>query len=595
VYLHDLVPDSVGQRTVGPSNWYGDQISTYWYANDNWRITPRLTLNLGVRHEYTTIPFTDRLQSLNNIASVNVITSPVVCCTFSSPQAPKKDFAPRVGFSWDVFGKGTTTIRGGFAMAYDVLYDNIGLLATPPEFNTTCDVGNPNTTFCPNNGVAGVTPNYLGSGGMPPHNAPLTFTSAAEARANTANFIPVEQKYPYSEEWNIGIQHTFGEKYSVEARYLASRGIHLNVQDRINRQPKCSATLACLPTFTSAPTQAALDALGLSLSQVQARSSFVPAFANAGFGGSNLVTFVPLGYSRYKSFAIQGQRRFSNGLQFQAAYTLSRTDDNSTADFFSTVLTPRRPQDFQCWNCDFSRSALDRTHRISIAAVYDVPWMKHGNWFQRNLLGNWEIAPVWIFESPEYATVQSTQDANQNGDAAGDRFIINSGGNRNLSSSVSSLCNSGLAAAIVAGTVPAGSACGSTGFFDAANTMPWSTRPYVVAYLANTPGAYYIQGGLGTYPNGPRNTLPLKRIDNLDLTILKRFNISERTYISLSALMLNALNHPQFTPGSLNQITSLGQTDAINLVATGSDSFNKSNGEFPSNARTISLAVKFVF
>ena len=112
---------------------------------------------------------------------------------------------------------------------------------------------------------------------------------------------------------------------------------------------------------------------------------------------------------------------------FQAAYTYSRTIDNSTADFFSTSLTPRRPQDFQNWDAERSVSPLSRTHRFTLAAVYDLPYFKHGNWLMRNIVGNWGFSPVYTYESPQWATVQSAVDSNLNGDSAGDRAIFNSG------------------------------------------------------------------------------------------------------------------------------------------------------------------------
>ena len=122
------------------------------------------------------------------------------------------------------------------------------------------------------------------------------------------------------------------------------------------------------------------------------------------------------------------KRNFTNGLQFQAAWTWSHTFDNSTADVFSTVLTPRRPQNFACFSCDYSTSALDRRHRVTLAATYDLPFFKNDNWFMKNIVGNWQFSPIYTFQSPEYATVQTGADSNLNGDSAPDRpALLNSG------------------------------------------------------------------------------------------------------------------------------------------------------------------------
>src|SRR5262249_37800120 len=133
-YMRDLSPDQLGERSTGNSRYYANQIGFYWFANDNWSIRRNLTLNLGVRYEYTTVPFTERLQTLNQIASVPGLL------TFNEPHMPKNAFSPRIGFAYTPGTSGTTSIRGGVSMGYDVLYDNIGILSLPPEFGSTVDV-----------------------------------------------------------------------------------------------------------------------------------------------------------------------------------------------------------------------------------------------------------------------------------------------------------------------------------------------------------------------------------------------------------------------------------------------------------------------
>ena len=127
------------------------------------------------------------------------------------------------------------------------------------------------------------------------------------------------------------------------------------------------------PTYLQDPGQGTLDTLPLTLHDLENEDPLVPAYEDAGFNQNFLVGFVPSGDSVYHGLASQLNRRFSNGLQFQAAYTFSHNIDNSTADFFSTVLTPRRAQDFQNLKADRSNSALDRRHRFTIMAIYNLP------------------------------------------------------------------------------------------------------------------------------------------------------------------------------------------------------------------------------
>ena len=129
-------------------------------------------------------------------------------------------------------------------------------------------------------------------------------------------------------------------------------------------------------------------------------------------------------------------RRFSNGLSFIAAYTWSHLEDDATATNFSTYLTPRRAQDFQDLKADWANSALDRRQRFTFTPIYDFMPFKDGNWFMKNIVGNWNISGTYTYESPEYATVQSNIDSNLNSDSAGDRAIVNVAGNANLGTGV---------------------------------------------------------------------------------------------------------------------------------------------------------------
>ncbi len=126
-YLYDLNPDYVAQRSVGTAGYSGDQFLLGFYGNDEWKIRPNLTINLGLRYEYQTVPYTERLQSLNSLSSVPGLIS------FNEPQPQKTDFMPRVGFAYFPGTNGKTSIRGGFGINYDVLYDNLGLLSFPPQ------------------------------------------------------------------------------------------------------------------------------------------------------------------------------------------------------------------------------------------------------------------------------------------------------------------------------------------------------------------------------------------------------------------------------------------------------------------------------
>ena len=234
-----------------------------------------------------------------------------------------------------------------------------------------------------------------------------------------SSWVPPDVKYPYSINWNLGVQHSFGKSYTAEVGYVGTRGNRLDVQNILDFASPVNASYN-IPTFLQAPSQATLNALPNNLAFGANFNNILPSFFNAGFSNAfNPITgFIPEGWSTYHALQTQLTRRFSNGLQFMAAYTWSHTIDNSTADFHSTDLTPRRQQDFLNSSADKSTSALSRTNRFTIAAVYDLPYFKNGNWLMKNVVGNWQFSPVYTYESPSWPRFNQHIDSNLNGDSA---------------------------------------------------------------------------------------------------------------------------------------------------------------------------------
>jgi hypothetical protein len=419
---------------------------------------------------------------------------------------------------------------------------------------------------------------FLADGGLAAKAPPLTTPDAR--RAVTASYSP-DQHVPYAENWSLGVQRAFFDKYTFEVRYLGNHGVHLVTQDRIDRQPVVTGSFN-LPTYTAAPPAGTLAALPVTLDQMETveanGGNFVPAYLAAGFD-ANIVAYDSHGMSNYNGLQSQLLRRFNHGLMLDMAYTYSKTMDNSTDDVFATYLTPRRSQNSRNFAADYSRSALDHTHRITIAAVYDLPYFKTGNFLSRNLLGNWEIAPVYTYESGEYATVQSGLDSNLNGDSAGDRVIINKGGVKGTASTVSPIYDPSRASLC---------AVADAGQCDA-NT---------VGYSADNPNAYYIQAGPGALATSGRNTLPGNPIDNIDVTAIKRFSFHDHYNVEFQAQAFNALNHPQWVPGAVDNVgPALSATNAATqgYVTVGGSDFNTPSQAFGSHPRAMQLTLKFIF
>lgn len=591
-YFSDQVPDYLAERSIGNSTYYGNQNMFYGFANDDWHVRKNLSLNLGIRYEITQPPLSERKwQPLNAISDVPGLL------TFAAPTTQKTNFLPRIGLAWSPGSSGTTSIRAGYSMAVDVLYDNLGLLSAPPQVQQTCDASsNPSagaaglstSASCfwndPLNPASGV--GFLAGGGLPFEATIPPIASATDARQATSGYIP-NQKLPYSETWTLGIQHIFANKYTAEVRYVGTRGIHLPVQMRLNRQAKTSPT-EFLPTYFTDPGQATIDGLTTTYKEINGNSNYVPSYANAGFNGASIVGFMPYGSSNYNGLQTQLSRSFTNGLQFQLAYTWSHALDNSTADVFSTYLTPRRPQDFQCFQCDYSDSALDRRNRVTLQALYDVPFLKHSdNWAERNVIGNWEIGPIYTFQAPEKVTVQSGRDVNGNGDSAGDRVFINPAGVPGTGADSFARCLSTMPTSITCGTISTDPTQDSSPFLVAYQALPNS---------ANQP-AYYVAGGIFSRPNARRNTLSMPHMSNVDLTALKRFNITETQSVEFSMQALNVLNHAQYLPGNISDVAPLGYTggDVLGMLEPYSPSFNTPKAIFTNHPRQLVLVLKYNF
>jgi hypothetical protein len=237
--------------------------------------------------------------------------------------------------------------------------------------------------------------------------------------------------------------------------------------------------------------------------------------------------------------------------------------DDSTAEVNSTTLSPRRPQDFNNIRSEWASSALDHRQRLSFSWVYDAPWFaKEKNWFKRNVIGNYQIAGTYAVESAEYITPQSAIDSNQNGDSAGDRVILNPSGTPGLSSDVTALKNS----------------AGAT-----------------VGYLAMNPNAQYIRAQVGAFATSGRNILPSRGINNWDLTVTKNLAFKERTKLELRADFFNAFNHPQYTPGQVNNINSTNRANVTNFLTPGNSLFGQFDQVWSSNPRVIQVGARLTF
>ncbi len=159
------------------------------------------------------------------------------------------------------------------------------------------------------------------------------------------------QTRPEAVQWNIGVQHVFANDYTFESNYIGTHGVYLPVQIQLNRQPVVNAVQCPAAVLQHAEPGALSIRLtstlsGLDGAELAAGGNILPGYLAAGFTGI-ITSYQPWGNSSYNGWANTLTRRFSNGWQLIGAYTWSHNIDDSTAEVFSTYVTPRRPENAQ--------------------------------------------------------------------------------------------------------------------------------------------------------------------------------------------------------------------------------------------------------
>ncbi len=551
-YLLDQNPDVLAERNVGAAAYIGNSINNGLFFNDSFRWRPNLTATIGLRWDYQGIPRDDAQQTLNSISSVPGLI------TFGKPSPQLTAFSPKIGLAYSPGKSGKTSIRAGFGIAYDKIFENLGTNSRPPQVSSTVDI-----PFTP------VTTGFLANGGIRPTAAGQPPCDDVQSCRDASSAYIYDQQLPYAISWNFGVERVFHNDYTLDVRYLGTRGVHLFTQSRINVGDVVTSA-RYLPTYLTMPSAATLAGLKTTLGSLEQIDPILPQWQPY-FDNSYITAFPDRGNSHYNGLAVELTRRFARGLLYKAAYTWSHNIDDSTADLFSTWLSPRRPQDFQNMAAEKSDSFLDRRHRFTYNLIYETPWYKAGNAFERYLLGGYVLSGTYTYESPQYATVQSGIDSNLNGDSAGDRTIVNPNGIPNTGSGVNAVDSSG-------------------------NILPLSTKSTAaVAYVAKNPNAQYIIAGYGALATGGRQTMAFRPIDDIDLQVKKQLNFSERVKVQVAAQFFNVLNHPQYVSGYINNVQFHDSNITRSNLIPSDPLFNRPDEVFSSNPRTTQLTFRLEF
>lgn len=561
--LQDLRPDVVNIRGIGSGSFVSNNSRYFLFGQDDWKIRPNLTLNLGLRYEYQGLYRDAALQQTAANASVPGVIE------FGVPKIDKNNFAPRLGFAyaphWDTtigrffFGEqGESSIRGNYSRAFFANFTNFVSISLPPTLSGELQGSGTATNFLQNGG-AGSEPF------VPP-------TDAATLRAGAASYV-VDQIVPYVDSFALSYQRQLGKSTGLELRYLSTRGRQLPVQVQLNARQVPDSALV-IPTLLATPTAAQLTGLP-TIATIRANNPTLGVRPLAQYGFNGAVTGFPnIGKSWYDGVSASLTRRFTRNVGFTAAYTFSKTLDNSTNELNTSALNPRRPENAGNYfgsGLDISRekgfSTLDIPHRFVTSFNIDIPFFNNSeNRFLKAVLGGFQVNGIFSAQSGQPITILAGRDANGNGDAAGDRAIFNPNGDPNVGSGVQ-------AVALVNGVVT--------------NVAQGDAR--TVAYVALNPNAGFISTGTFALSTAARNSFRTRGYNNTDLVVLKntRFGRDGRFNFQIGAEIFDLFNQRQRTIAGVGAFTSAFNTPGnINFA-------NYDIGSF--SGRSVRLRGKFFF
>jgi len=390
------IPTSTQRNPRGPST-YSRTSSFNVYAQDDWKVNSRLTLNLGLRWELNT-PMTEKY---NTIASFDPKTGQIRAAGQNGVpdnlfKYDYNNFAPRVGFAWQPLGDSKTVVRGGVGVFYNVQPAGNGFLGMlfnfpfrlPQTFNSSkaapLSLSNP---------FPGPVPTTA------PTNGSLTMTAIDE------NFDTA-----YITQWGLSVQRGVGSDLVFEIGYLGSKGTHLPLNRNLNQA-------------TPGPGAAA---------QVQARRPY-PQFGN--------ITWIEsVANSTYHSMELKAEKRYTKGLSLLGSYTFSKSIDNSPGISTSSTASSAVAQNAFDLRAERGLSDFDVRHRLVVSTIWEIPLGKGHKVFGggplAHIFGGWQASGILSLQSGRPFTAvlsgdfSNTLNRNDRPNLIGDWRVSNPGPDR---------------------------------------------------------------------------------------------------------------------------------------------------------------------
>jgi len=373
---HNTACYSSFAQAFGPLGFNFSTNDIAFFAEDSWRLMPRFTLSLGLRYEYEKLP--DAFSNLVN---------PAVPQTAHMP-SDKNNFGPRIGFAWDVFGNGKTSVRGGYGLFYARIINSTVYSALTSTGNTA----SAQLSFT-------IFPTLPGPGAIPNPAAPpfprIDATSPPPSAGLGVVFFDPHFQAPQIHEADLTIEREVGWNTVVSVSYLGSFG----------RQ---------LPGFVDTNIDTSAANTGALIYNVAAGGPITtPTYSTIRFqkrinGSFGALTDVFSGInSKYNALSVQANHRMTRSIQFNANYTWSHSlDFGQNASTFNDTNDLLVPNNLKA---EYGNSIFNVPNRFVLSAVIGTPWKTSG--WKSYALDGWQLAPIYQIQNGLPFTIATSGNA----------------------------------------------------------------------------------------------------------------------------------------------------------------------------------------
>lgn len=524
---------------AGNGSFDPKEFDQFYFFQDDWKLTPNFTINLGVRYENNGQPINSAVKEVlaresDPSTAFWLQSVPIEGRTFPKQPNDNNNWAPRIGFAWSpqwsnwLTGNSQMTIRGGYGVAYELAFYNILLNMTTSaprvfSFALGCPAAGPTCTAVPV--PAGGTGTDVAAVVPVPRNT-------VDPRGLFQSALSPDFHAPYGQNWSLGIQREFGRSQVMEVRYVGTNGVSLF--QSVNLNPRFVNQFANFPGtvpagFTPCTT---VPATAPSFGRVDCTRGPIRERRNAGF-------------SNYNSLQVRYDvRNLKNQLTAGASYAYSKGIDNVSEIFGfagdGSVAFSENPFNFTSAERGVSNQSLKQT--LTLHYIWDVPWFRSQNGILGKVLGGWSVSGITtLLSGRPWTPIQRAGNTRGCGEDTGfnNPFVGNGFTTcRPFLSNPSAPIN-------------------SVGFFDAAGILHLCTaaacnatsttivQPSDVRFIFNDNNAITFFS-----PSNPfgiaRNNFEGDGTVNFDIAIDKRVKITEHIAVRYRMSMVNAFNHRNF-------------------------------------------------